>query len=224
MRIFIVGFFVLLFGCATRMTAPAPIVDGIAGFATASAPVAAKTNTVASVKTGNSEAASTTKVTRLTPTASATSKTSSSKKVIVAEENTHESASEEREGEPVSAPKLSTNRNAWMMPAQGEIIGKYSSSRKGIDIKAPVGADVVAASNGKVVYSGNGLKGYGNLIIIKHANGYLTAYALNKVNLVNVGQEVKCGDKIAKIGKTGVLHFELRKDGKPINPDYINGK
>jgi lipoprotein NlpD len=90
-------------------------------------------------------------------------------------------------------------------------------------IKGSTGQAIYAAHDGKVVYSGNGLKGYGNLIIIKHDNGYLTAYALNQNNLVKMGQQVKVGEKIAEMGKGG-LHFELRKDGKPINPDYISGK
>ena len=102
---------------------------------------------------------------------------------------------------------------------------KFSLSapiNKGIDIAGVVGQPIVAASAGVVVYSGNGIPGYGNLIIIKHNSEYLSAYANNKKNLVSENQKVKSGQKIAimGLGNTGqpALHFEIRFRGKPINP------
>ena len=113
----------------------------------------------------------------------------------------------------------------WQMPTSGKIIQPYSAAAKGIDVAGKEGQPIVAAAEGKVVYSGSGLKGYGNLIIIKHKNNYLTAYSHNKQNLVKEGDSVKQGQKIALLGKTDsdkpILHFELRKNGKPINPTAI---
>jgi lipoprotein NlpD len=224
MRIITIIFFLFLFGCAARTTPPAPIVDGITQFTAQK--VQNTTNTpTAPVSKKNSEIASATTITKLSPPPS-------SHKTTVVESEEAETST--RESRPVTAKPINNAstitktptliRDGWVMPVQGRIIGKYSQAKKGIEIKAAPGDSIVAASAGKVVYSGNGLKGYGNLIILKHDNGYLTAYALNKVNLVKLGQEVKCGDKIAEVGTNGILHFELRKDGKPINPNYINGK
>ncbi|MDD3265816.1 MAG: peptidoglycan DD-metalloendopeptidase family protein [Burkholderiales bacterium] len=113
----------------------------------------------------------------------------------------------------------------WTVPTQGSIIKKYSVASKGIDIAGNEGQAIIAANDGTVAYSGNGLKGYGNLIIIKHANNYLTAYSHNKVNLVKEGESIKRGQKIAEMGSTSaarsMLHFELRKNGKPIDPTAI---
>lgn len=113
----------------------------------------------------------------------------------------------------------------WLRPTNGQITQAYTAALKGIDVSAPEGQAILAANDGKVVYSGNGLKGYGNLIIIKHQDNFLTAYSHNKVNLVKEGSSVKRGQKIAEVGKTDsekpLLHFELRKSGKPINPTPI---
>lgn len=113
----------------------------------------------------------------------------------------------------------------WQTPTAGNIITPYSAALKGVDVSGKSGQPIVAAAAGKVVYSGNGLKGYGNLIIIKHADNYLTAYSHNRVNLVQEGDSVKQGQKIAELGSTEsnkpILHFELRKNGKPLNPSPI---
>ena len=113
----------------------------------------------------------------------------------------------------------------WLRPTNGQIVQSYTAALKGVDISATEGQAILAANDGKVVYSGNGLKGYGNLIIIKHQDNFLTAYSHNKVNLVKEGSTVKRGQKIAEVGKTDsdkpLLHFELRKSGKPINPTPI---
>jgi lipoprotein NlpD len=116
-------------------------------------------------------------------------------------------------------------RLSWRWPIKGKVISTYSKSaagRKGIDIAGKSGQKVAAAASGKVVYSGNGLPRYGNLIIIKHNDAYLSAYAHNKNLLVKEGQQVKVGQKIALLGRTGTqrdqLHFEIRRHGKPVDP------
>jgi lipoprotein NlpD len=111
----------------------------------------------------------------------------------------------------------------WLWPASGSIVGAFDESRtKGISIAGKAGDPVVAAADGKVVYAGSGLRGYGNLVIIKHNNTYLTAYAHNQALLVKEEQAVKRGQKIAEMGSTDAervqLHFEIRRQGKPIDP------
>ena len=112
----------------------------------------------------------------------------------------------------------------WSMPTSGTLISEYSeaASRKGIDIAGKLGQAIVASSGGKVVYSGNGLRGYGKLIIIKHNKTYLSAYAHNDQLLVKEGQNVSKGQKIAEMGNTDTdqvrLHFEIRRFGKPVDP------
>ncbi|MDF1588821.1 MAG: peptidoglycan DD-metalloendopeptidase family protein [Gammaproteobacteria bacterium] len=113
----------------------------------------------------------------------------------------------------------------WHWPTQGNIVSTYSKSaagRKGIDIAGKSGQSIVAAASGKVVYSGNGLPRYGNLMIIKHNDVYLSAYAHNKSLLFKEGDFVKAGQKITTMGNTGTqnvqLHFEIRRNGKPVDP------
>ncbi len=116
----------------------------------------------------------------------------------------------------------------WNWPALGPTIGLFSSSNKGINIAGHKGDPVFATAAGKVVYSGNGLRGYGNLIIIKHNSMFLTAYAHNNNVFVKSGEWVTAGQKIADIGSTGaqrvMLHFEIRRNGKPVNPLMYLGK
>ena len=111
-------------------------------------------------------------------------------------------------------------RLSW--PAKGKVSDDFSEKTKGIDIAGKLGEPVTAAAEGKVVYAGNSLRGYGNLVIIKHDNTYLTAYAHNRSLLVKEGDPVKKGQKIAEMGDTDAnsvkLHFELRVNGKPVNP------
>ena len=111
-------------------------------------------------------------------------------------------------------------RLSW--PAKGKVTEEFNDKNKGIDIAGKVGEAVQAASDGNVVYAGNSLRGYGNLVIIKHDNTYLTAYALNSKLLVKEGDNVRKGQKIAEMGDTDTnspkLHFELRVNGKPVNP------
>jgi lipoprotein NlpD len=93
---------------------------------------------------------------------------------------------------------------------------------KGVDIAGRAGDPVLAAADGRVVYAGSGLRGYGNLVILKHNNTYLTAYAHNQSLLVKEDQAVKQGQKIAEMGSTDAdrvkLHFEIRRQGKPVDP------
>ncbi len=122
-----------------------------------------------------------------------------------------------------NAPVASTI--AWRWPTSGNVVQGFSSSdggNKGIDIGGSRGQAVNAAAGGRVVYAGNALRGYGNLIIIKHNDDFLSAYAHNDSILVKDQQEVKAGQQIAKMGNTGTndvkLHFEIRYKGKSVDP------
>lgn len=130
-----------------------------------------------------------------------------------------------------SSPKksiISNNREKvlklyWQWPTHGKILKNFAQTgKKGIDIEAGLGGPILAAANGEVVYSGSGLIGYGQLLIIKHSKVFLSAYANNEVSLVNEGQVVAQGQEIARCGKgrsgKPSLHFEIRKNGKPVNP------
>lgn len=115
--------------------------------------------------------------------------------------------------------------SSWLWPTSGRVTSTFSSgdpSRKGIDITGREGQDIVASAAGDVVYSGNGLIGFGELIIVKHSDRMLTAYAHNRERLVQEGQRVAAGQKIAEMGRNDqeevVLHFELRVMGKPVDP------
>ena len=112
---------------------------------------------------------------------------------------------------------------AWLWPAQGTPVAGFDEVKnKGIDIAGKAGDPVLAAADGRVVYSGAGLRGYGNLIILKHNNTYLTAYAHNQTLLVKEDQSVRKGQKIAEMGNSDAdrvkLHFEIRRQGKPVDP------
>ncbi|CDS54596.1 Lipoprotein NlpD [Polaromonas sp. CG9_12] len=111
----------------------------------------------------------------------------------------------------------------WIWPAQGTLVAGFDEAKnKGLDISGNAGDPVVASADGRVVYSGAGLRGYGNLIILKHNNTFLTAYAHNKLLLVKEDQTVKRGQKIAEMGNSDAdkvkLHFEIRRQGKPVDP------
>ena len=138
---------------------------------------------------------------------------------------------------PVTAPTASTTVptasststsspiSSWRWPTDGKVIENFSGTdggNKGIDIAGSKGQAIVATADGRVVYAGNALRGYGNLIIIKHNDDYLSAYAHNDTMLVREQQDVKAGQKIATMGSTGTsstrLHFEIRYKGKSVNP------
>jgi len=123
-----------------------------------------------------------------------------------------------------SAPAAAVSEDvAFMWPTNGNsILDRFDDAHnKGLDLGGTVGDPVLAAADGRVVYAGSGLRGYGNLIIIKHNNTYLTAYAHNKTLLVKEDQNVRKGQKIAEMGAnndTPMLHFEVRRQGKPVDP------
>jgi lipoprotein NlpD len=110
---------------------------------------------------------------------------------------------------------------AWMWPADGKIIGNFDGGKKGIDIAGKSGQAIVAAGSGTVLYASS-VRGYGNLVIVKHTNNLLSAYAHNKTILVKEGQNVSMGQKIAEMGSSDTdavkLHFEIRQLGKPVDP------
>ncbi len=112
---------------------------------------------------------------------------------------------------------------AWTWPASGAVFVTFDEQRsKGLVIGGKAGDPVYAAADGRVVYAGSGLRGYGNLLIVKHNNTYLTAYAHNQTLLVKEDQAVRRGQKIAEMGSTDAervqLHFEIRRQGKPVDP------
>ena len=132
--------------------------------------------------------------------------------------------------EPAAEPKIEAVkpdapppgiRLSW--PAKGKVVEDFVDGKnKGIDIAGKLGDPIQAASDGRVVYAGNSLRGYGNLVIVKHDNTYLTAYAHNRNLLVKEGDSVRKGQTIAEMGDTDAnsvrLHFELRVNGKPVDP------
>jgi len=123
-----------------------------------------------------------------------------------------------------ASPALTGDEDVgWIWPAQGTLLGGFDEAKnKGLDIGGRAGDAVIAAADGRVVYSGAGLRGYGNLIILKHNNTFLTAYAHNQTLLVKEDQSVKKGQKIAEMGNSDAdrvkLHFEIRRQGKPVDP------
>lgn len=146
----------------------------------------------------------------------------------------HQRSQNTKSGDNYSQPKLAkvvpndviqNKKLLWRWPAHGRVVSDFKTSKgkyKGLEIKGNLGQTVRAAAQGKVVYSGNSLKGYGNLVIIKHTDEYLSAYAHNRDLFVSEGEYVVGGQKIAEMGNTDKedvsLYFEIRKDGKPVNP------
>lgn len=126
---------------------------------------------------------------------------------------------------PAEAPAaaVADGELGWIWPGNGTVIAGFDEVKnKGLDLSGSAGDPVLAVAEGKVVYAGSGLRGYGNLVIIKHDNTYLTAYAHNQTLLVKEDQSVKKGQKIAEMGNSDAdrvkLHFEVRKQGKPVDP------
>lgn len=129
---------------------------------------------------------------------------------------------------PVATAKTTSKNDKvskWLWPTKGRVIKNFSAGEqgnKGIDIAGQRGQPIVSTASGTVVYSGNALRGYGNLIIVKHNDNYLSAYAHNDKLLVSEGQSVTSGQKIATMGSSGAksvkLHFEIRYQGKSVNP------
>jgi lipoprotein NlpD len=132
--------------------------------------------------------------------------------------------------QPVSPSVAAPPRFDFIWPANGRLIAAFDEAKnKGIGIAGQAGDPIVAAADGQVVYAGSGLRGYGNLIILKHNNTYLTAYAHNRALLVKEDQRVTKGQKIAEMGNTDAdqvkLHFEVRRQGKPVDPaKYLSAR
>ena len=126
------------------------------------------------------------------------------------------------------AVPLPPSRNTFLWPIEGRVISGFGSKpggthNDGINIAAPLGSDIRAAKNGVVAYAGNELRGYGNLVLIRHEDGWMTAYAHNDTLLVGRGETVRRGQVISRSGKSGRVsrpqaHFEIRRDGEPQNP------
>jgi murein DD-endopeptidase MepM/ murein hydrolase activator NlpD len=145
-----------------------------------------------------------------------------------------EAALEAQEAAKAAGPAAGTGKGPFVWPVQGKVIGAFGSSKDGmkndgINIAAPNGAPVVAAADGTVAYAGNELRGFGNMILIRHEGGYVTAYAHNASLLVKKGDKVKRGQTIARVGQTGAvfgpqLHFEIRKGTQPVDPmSFLGG-
>lgn len=120
---------------------------------------------------------------------------------------------------------VATSAIAWIWPVTGDVIAKFgeqTATGKGINIGGTVGSDILAAADGKVVYAGSGLIGYGRIIIIKHSDEFLSAYGHNQELFINEGEQVKQGDRIASMGRgpgnQPLLHFEIRVNGKAVDP------
>jgi murein DD-endopeptidase MepM/ murein hydrolase activator NlpD len=135
---------------------------------------------------------------------------------------------------PIGSLKAAEAGSTFYWPVHGQLIAGYGAKlnglqNNGINVAVPEDTPVKAADDGVVLYSGNGLKTYGNMLLVRHANGYVTVYAHAKELLVKVGDEIKRGQVIAKSGKTGdvdrpQIHFEIRKASAPVNPmPYLNG-
>jgi lipoprotein NlpD len=124
---------------------------------------------------------------------------------------------------PETKPPAAAPGSDWIWPVNGRVIDKFDEKRnKGIGIAGKEGHPVVASADGQVVYSGSGLRGYGNLVILKHSDDFISAYAHNRQILVKQGQVVKRGQRIAEVGRSDTtepkLHFEIRRQGKPVDP------
>lgn len=132
-----------------------------------------------------------------------------------------EKALEKPADTPADAARAPDDGIGWIWPAEGRVVGTFEGGRKGIDIAGKMGQPVMAAGAGTVLYASS-VRGYGNLVIVKHSNNLLSAYAHNKTILVKEGQAVTKGQRIAEMGNSDTdsvkLHFEIRQQGKPVDP------
>lgn len=207
----LLAFFTLI-GCTVRK-APAPIVN-----ATQIPPYFVNDKISVSKDTGVASASETDDSVQLSSLKNEDNNSSIKKHEVTAQETIKSNEIKMQEPPIVKQVKVD-----WQLPIKdGIIINNFTEVNKGIDITGKLGQSVFASKDGKVVYSGGGLKNYGNLIIIRHNDGYLTAYGYNKINLVQNGDEVTQGQEIARMGNNNksipILHFEIRQNGKPINP------
>ncbi len=131
---------------------------------------------------------------------------------------------------PAEPPASDADAVDWMWPSDGKVIATFDEAKnKGLDISGKLGQAVLAAGAGKVMYAGSGIRGYGNLVIIKHSSNLLSAYAHNKAILVKEGDAISKGQKIAEMGSSDSdavkLHFEIRQQGKPVDPSrFLPGR
>jgi len=182
-------------------------------------PVAAAPPPV-SAATGTKSAATkpvATKPTETKPVANASSGSSTASNAAKPPASTNAS------NRPASAARASDAKLIhWDWPARGRILQAFNVNTKGIDLEGKLGDPVTAAADGTVMYAGNGVRGLGNLILLGHSDGFISAYAHNQVLLVKTGQTVKQGAQIASIGQSDTtsprLHFEIRRRGTPVNP------
>jgi len=127
-----------------------------------------------------------------------------------------------------AAPSRSAAGTSWRWPAQGALVGRFlpgDPARQGINVQGKPGGTVTAAADGEVVYSGNGLVGYGELIIVKHNGELLSAYGGSGKRLVAEGTKVRSGQPLAELAGNGIVHFEIRRSGKPVDPlEYLPGR
>ncbi|SQI37369.1 Murein hydrolase activator NlpD precursor [Leminorella richardii] len=186
----------------------------IAGSQSTSSSSNATQNQASSVDSGNSGAYT-----------DPTSKQNVDKTLPSSQQSTGSTASTTTGTATAGAATSSVSGVRWRWPTEGKVVDNFSTAEggnKGIDISGSRGQSILAAADGRIVYAGNALRGYGNLIIIKHNDDYLSAYAHNDSMLVAEQQEVKAGQKIATMGSTGTtsvrLHFEIRYKGKSVNP------
>lgn len=163
---------------------------------------------------------------RLSPPSGSAGKSNASKPIQKASSAPASNPSVTPNAVATSKPPVPVLSNiAWQWPTQGEIIGRFvvdDKTQQGVNIAGKPGQPIHAAADGVVVYSGTGLIGYGELLIVKHSNEWISAYAHNSRRLVAEGVKVKAGQKIAEMGDTGsvstMLHFEIRRNGKPVDP------
>ncbi|WP_413110957.1 peptidoglycan DD-metalloendopeptidase family protein [Thaumasiovibrio sp. DFM-14] len=220
---------------------PAVVSAAVAPVVTASAPVKVKPQSVTPRPV--SEKVATQQPTKIIPSAhKSDAKTIDSKNSTgysqgegkqVVNKNTPPAKVEPVKPKPEPKPKTPANTakvSQWHWPTKGRVVSKFSDTangNKGIDIAGQRGQTISATAGGTVVYAGNALRGYGNLIIIKHNDDYLSAYAHNEKLLVKENQSVSAGQKIATMGSSGaqsvMLHFEIRYKGKSVDPmRYLN--
>jgi murein DD-endopeptidase MepM/ murein hydrolase activator NlpD len=162
------------------------------------------------------------------PVTSGTATTATKAKTPEEADAATEAALDAVEAAKEAGPAAGSGKGAFVWPVQGKIIGAFGSSKDGlkndgVNIAAPSGAPVVASADGTVAYAGNELRGFGNMILLRHDGGYVTAYAHNASLLVKKGDKVKRGQTIARVGATGAvfgpqLHFEIRKGTQPVDP------
>ncbi|WP_266002080.1 peptidoglycan DD-metalloendopeptidase family protein [Microbulbifer thermotolerans] len=193
------------------------------------APKASKTSQAKVSKTSRTKVSKTSQVAKVTSPVSSTAtkrQSSSAKKTKTVAKTTKTNKKSLTPAKSTKATaRVSKSSIRWQWPAKGKVISRFRKGdplRKGVDIAGEKGDSVVAAADGTVIYAGSALRGYGKLLIVKHSNEFLSAYAHNHKLLVKEGGKVKAGQRIAELGSSGTdrnkLHFEIRRNGQPVDP------